>query len=131
MYFPDYLQGTIQLLEAPNESLSQRTYNLAAIRLLFIYYIFFWCSQFINFEFLFLFPSNFSFTPKELTESIQKHIPEFTISYNPDFRQQIADSWPSSLDDSIARKDWGWKHSFGVDEMVSDMISKLKLRLKW
>ena len=67
-----------------------------------------------------------SFTPKELTESIKKHIPNFEISYKGDFRQAIADSWPQSLDDSNARKDWNWSHEFGLDQMTADMIKRLR-----
>jgi len=67
-----------------------------------------------------------SFTPKQLTQAIKKHIPNFEISYAPDFRQAIADSWPKSLDDQNARRDWHWKHQFGIDEMTADMIKRLK-----
>jgi len=67
-----------------------------------------------------------SFNPEEMTESIKKHIPDFTISYEPDFRQEIADSWPSSIDDSKARKDWGWKHKYSLDEMTEQMLDNLK-----
>jgi threonine 3-dehydrogenase len=87
MYMPDCLQATIKLLEAPQEVLTQRVYNVAA----------------------------YSFTPKQLYESIKRHIPNLTISYKPDFRQQIADSWPKTLDDSKARADWGWKHTYDLE----------------
>ena len=79
----------------PNERLTRRVYNLAAI----------------------------SFTPGELFKNISKYIPESTISYKPDQRQQYADSWPMSIDDSIARRDWGWKHEFDMDSMTKTMIS--------
>ena len=67
-----------------------------------------------------------SFTPKEITKSIQKHIPDFTIDYEPDFRQEIADSWPASIDDAEARKDWEWKHTFDLESMTKDMLEHLK-----
>jgi nucleoside-diphosphate-sugar epimerase len=70
--------------------------------------------------------SGVSFTPKEIAEEIKKHIPDFTISYEPDFRQKIADSWPGSIDDSSARTDWGWKHNFDMDLMTVEMLENLK-----
>lgn len=70
--------------------------------------------------------SGMSFNPKEVAASIQKHIPEFTIEYEPDFRQDIADSWPQSIDDSDARKDWGWKHHVSLDEMTEIMLENLR-----
>ena len=66
---------------------------------------------------------------KELAEEITKEIPEFTIDYNPDFRQAIADSWPASIDDSVAKKDWGLTYDFGISEMTKDMIKNLKVKL--
>ena len=63
-----------------------------------------------------------SFNPREVAESIIKVIPGFEISYVPDFRQKIAESWPESIDDSVARKDWGWKHNFDLDAMTKDML---------
>jgi threonine 3-dehydrogenase len=101
MYMPDCLKATTMLLEAPTEALKQRTYNVTAI----------------------------SFTPEELAEAIKKRIPHFRITYEPDFRQAIADSWPKSLDDSMARKDWGWTHDFDLDAMVDDMLAKLRIKL--
>jgi nucleoside-diphosphate-sugar epimerase len=99
MYMPDAIRATVDLMEAPAEQVKIRScYNLAA----------------------------FSFSPKEIAAEIKKHIPGFSISYAPDFRQQIADSWPQSIDDSEARKDWGWKHEFGLEEMVEDMLVNLK-----
>ncbi|MHA2386053.1 MAG: NAD-dependent epimerase, partial [Candidatus Thorarchaeota archaeon] len=73
------------------------------------------------------------FTPAELAEEIKKHIPEFEIDYEPDFRQAIADSWPMSLDDSIAREEWGWKPDYDLPAMVKEMLEKLsqKLGLKY
>ena len=99
MYMPDAIRATIELMEAPAERISVRTsYNL----------------------------SGMSFSPKEIAASIQKHIPEFTISYAPDYRQSIADSWPQSIDDSVARRDWGWKQEYDLDKMTADMFLNLK-----
>ena len=99
MYMEDAIRATISIMEAPAEKIKIRSsYNLAAI----------------------------SFTPREIADEISKHIPEFEISYNPDFRQQIADSWPGSIDDSRAREDWGWKHEFGLEEMTRTMLENLK-----
>lgn len=67
-----------------------------------------------------------SFDPKELTKAIQKHIPNFTITYKPDFRQQIADTWPQTIDDSLARKKWNWSHEFDTAGIVKDMLNNLK-----
>jgi nucleoside-diphosphate-sugar epimerase len=66
-----------------------------------------------------------SFTPTEIAAEIKKHIPEFTITYKPDFRQKIADSWPASIDDHQAREDWGWKHEFDLESMTVDMLEHL------
>jgi nucleoside-diphosphate-sugar epimerase len=70
-----------------------------------------------------------SFSAGEITAEIQKHIPEFKIEYKPDFRQEIADSWPKSIDDSFAREEWGWNPSFNLASMTKDMIEKLSKRL--
>jgi nucleoside-diphosphate-sugar epimerase len=70
-----------------------------------------------------------SFTPEEIAASIRKHIPEFTIDYNPDFRQAIANGWPKSIDDSAARADWGWKNDFDLDSMTAEMLTHLKQKL--
>jgi nucleoside-diphosphate-sugar epimerase len=69
--------------------------------------------------------SAMSFCPEDVAAEIKKHIPEFTITYNPDFRQSIADSWPKSIDDSAARQQWGWQHKFGLKEMTSDILKNL------
>ncbi|KOY51676.1 NAD-dependent epimerase/dehydratase family protein [Polaribacter dokdonensis] len=99
MYMNDAVDATIQLMQAKPEDVKIRTaYNLSAI----------------------------DFTPKEIAEEIKKHIPDFEISYNPDFRQAIADSWPSSIDDSEARKDWNWKHNFDLKSMTEDILNSLK-----
>ena len=99
MYMDDAIAATIQIMQAPAEQIKIRSsYNLAAM----------------------------SFTPTEIAAEIQKHIPEFTISYAPDFRQKIADSWPASIDDSHAREDWGWNHHFALDNMTVDMLEHLK-----
>lgn len=99
MYMDDAIAATIQIMQAPAEQIKIRSsYNLAAM----------------------------SFTPTEIAAEIQKHIPEFTISYAPDFRQKIADSWPASIDDSRAREDWGWNHHFALDNMTVDMLEHLK-----
>lgn len=99
MYMEDAVNATIQLMEAKTEDIKIRTsYNLAAI----------------------------DFTPKEIALEIKKHFPNFSIDYEPDFRQQIADSWPSSIDDSDARKDWNWKHQFDLETMTFDIFKNLK-----
>ncbi|MHA2140279.1 MAG: NAD-dependent epimerase/dehydratase family protein [Candidatus Thorarchaeota archaeon] len=105
MFMPDCIKSTIDLMEADNVKLKHRTFNVTA----------------------------FSFTPAELAEEIKKHIPEFEIGYKPDFRQQIADSWPMSLDDSVAREEWGWKPDYDLPAMVKEMLEKLskKLGLKY
>lgn len=99
MYMDDAIRATIEIMQAPQEKIKIRSsYNLSGV----------------------------SFTPKEISEEIKKHIPDFTISYQPDFRQKIADSWPGSIDDSAARSDWGWKHNFDMDLMTVEMLQNLK-----
>jgi nucleoside-diphosphate-sugar epimerase len=66
-----------------------------------------------------------SFCPAQIAATIKKHIPEFTITYQSDFRQAIADSWPKSIDDSAARQDWGWQHQYGLEEMTNDILKNL------
>jgi len=98
MYMPDAIKATIDLMEAPSANIKVRSsYNLSAI----------------------------SFTPKQIFEEIKKHKPDFTISYNPDYRQKIADTWPNSIDDTNARTDWGWKHQFDLAAMVQDILEQL------
>jgi nucleoside-diphosphate-sugar epimerase len=102
MMMEDAINATIGIMEAPKEQIKIRSsYNLAGV----------------------------SFTPKQLAEEIKKHIPAFTISYSPDFRQGLADSWPNSIDDSRAREDWGWKHSFDMEKLVSTMISEIRKKV--
>jgi nucleoside-diphosphate-sugar epimerase len=74
--------------------------------------------------------SGMSFSPREIADSIRKYIPAFSISYQPDYRQAIADSWPQSIDDSVARKDWGWKEEFDLGKMTEDMLENLKEEMK-
>jgi nucleoside-diphosphate-sugar epimerase len=99
MYMDDAIAATIQIMQSPKEQIKIRSsYNLAAM----------------------------SFTPTEIAEEIKKSIPEFTITYHPDFRQKIADSWPASIDDSAAREDWNWSHQFDISSMTKDMLDHLK-----
>ncbi len=99
MYMPDAIRATIELMHAPAKQISVRTsYNI----------------------------SGMSFSPKEIAASIQKHIPEFQLSCESDYRQAIADSWPQSIDDTVANKDWGWKPEFDLDKMTADMLGNLK-----
>jgi len=102
MYMPDCIQAAVELMEADLAKLKHHSnFNLAAM----------------------------SFSAGELAVEIKKHIPEFTCEYKPDFRQEIADSWPRSIDDSVAREEWGWKPKFDLSMMVKDMLEKLKVRL--
>jgi len=99
IYMEDAIRGTIQLMQAPIEKIKSRTsYNLAGM----------------------------SFSPIEVTQSIQRHFPNFKVRYEPDFRQQIAESWPNSIDDSETKKDWGWQPKFDLKKMTDDMIFHLK-----
>ena len=70
-----------------------------------------------------------SFAPEEIAAEVKKHIPEFEMSYEPDFRQAIAESWPASLDDSVAREEWGWTPDYDLTAMVKDMLQKLSKKL--
>jgi nucleoside-diphosphate-sugar epimerase len=102
MYMDDAVKATLDLMNAPAEKIKVRSsYNISAM----------------------------SFCPAEIAQEIQKHIPEFTISYTPDFRQSIADSWPKSIDDSAARTDWGWQHQFGLKEMTAEILKNLAVML--
>eukprot|EP01118_Nematostelium_gracile_P001626 TRINITY_DN11689_c0_g1_i1.p1 TRINITY_DN11689_c0_g1~~TRINITY_DN11689_c0_g1_i1.p1 ORF type:complete len:401 (+),score=102.12 TRINITY_DN11689_c0_g1_i1:1123-2325(+) len=101
MMMSDCLKATQMLLEADNTHLTQRTYNVSAV----------------------------SFTPSQLAESITKYLPDFKMTYSPDFRQKIADSWPRSLDDSQAKKDWNWSPEYDLDKITKEMLIKLKAKL--
>lgn len=98
MYMEDAVQATLQLMAAPSADIQIRTsYNL----------------------------SGMSFSPQEIAESIRSHYPEFSIQYAPDFRQKIADSWPSSINDDCARNNWGWKAQFDLPKMTTEILTKL------
>jgi nucleoside-diphosphate-sugar epimerase len=99
MYMDDAIRATVEIMQAPSEAIKIRSsYNLSGV----------------------------SFTPAEIAEEIKKRIPGFTISYKPDFRQKIADSWPASIDDSYARNDWDWEHKFDLSSMTDEMLENLK-----
>jgi nucleoside-diphosphate-sugar epimerase len=99
MHMEDAIRATIELMLATAEKIKIRgSYNLAGI----------------------------SFTPKQIAEEIKKHIPNFTITYKPDFRQAIADSWPKSINDENAKKDWGWKEKYDLPKLVENMLTNLK-----
>lgn len=98
MYMDDAIRATLELMDAPADQIKVRSaYNIAGC----------------------------SFTPAELTVKIQKQLPEFTISYKPDFRQAIANTWPDSIDDAKARADWGWKEKYAVEELVAVMLENV------
>jgi nucleoside-diphosphate-sugar epimerase len=102
MFMDDAIKATIDLMEADETKLSLRSsYNVGGM----------------------------SFTPKDVAASIQKHIPDFQIDYEPDFRQAIADSWPASIDDSVARSDWGLSDKFNLDSMTEVMLTEIKKKL--
>ena len=103
LYMPDAIRATLELMEAPSEKIAVRTsYNLAGM----------------------------SFTPAEVTHSIQRQVPGFQIAYEPDFRQAIADSWPETIDDAAARQDWGWKPEYDLDAMSKDMLLHLEAKYR-
>lgn len=98
MYMDDAVRATIEIMQAPAENIKIRSsYNLSAM----------------------------DFTPKEIAATIKEHINDFSITYEPDFRQKIADSWPQSIDDSRAREDWNWQHEFNLEGMTDDMLEHL------
>ncbi len=100
IYMQDAIRATLMLMDAPAEKIKVRTsYNI----------------------------SGMSFSPAEIAEAIQQHVPDFQISFAPDFRQQIAESWPESIDDSEARQDWGWEPVFDLESMTRDMIQHLSI----
>jgi nucleoside-diphosphate-sugar epimerase len=99
MHMEDAIRATIEIMHAPSEKIKIRgSYNLSGI----------------------------SFTPEQIANEIKKHIPDFSISYKPDFRQAIADSWPKSIDDSEARQHWGWKEKYDLPGLVKNMLDNLK-----
>ncbi len=96
MYMPDAIRGTIALMEAPADRIRIRSsYNFAGM----------------------------SFAPRDVAAEIRQHIPDFQVTYQPDFRQQIAESWPESIDDSYAREDWGWQPEYDLPRMTADMLA--------
>ncbi len=98
MYMTDAIDATLNLMESDASKISIRTsYNVAGV----------------------------SFSPKEIAIEIQQHIPEFTISYKPDYRQAIANSWPASIDDTVARADWGWKPNYDLALITKEMLANL------
>eukprot|EP00039_Didymoeca_costata_P023850 m.8538 g.8538 ORF g.8538 m.8538 type:complete len:363 (-) comp3913_c0_seq1:118-1206(-) len=97
MHIVDCVNGIDEFMKTDSDQLTMRTYNLGAI----------------------------SFTPVQLADSIRRHFPDFEIVCKPDKRQMIADSWPNSFDDSLARRDWGWKHQYDMDTMVDTMIERI------
>ncbi len=102
MYMPDCIKATLDLMEAdPSQIRCSMSYNLAGM----------------------------SFSAGDLAAEIKKHIPEFECEFKPDFRQKIADSWPMTIDDSVARQEWGWKPKYDLSSMVKDMLDKLESRL--
>lgn len=102
MYMPDAIRGTLELMHAPAQQVKLRTgYNFAA----------------------------FSFGPEDLGAAIQNHLPEFKLNYAPDFRQDIANGWPQSINDAEAREHWGWAHEFTLEKMVEDMLKNLRVKL--
>ena len=103
MYMPDAVRATLELMDADRKRLTVKTsYNVAGV----------------------------SFTPGILAESIRKKIPDFSIEYRPDFRDKIAASWPNSIDDSVARRDWNWKETYHIDDITTDMIRHLREMVK-
>lgn len=103
MYMDDAISATMQIMSVPSSKIKTRlSYNITAM----------------------------SFTPVQIAAEIRKHIPAFKITYKPDFRQEIADSWPNSIDDSAARNDWGWKNKFDLPRMVEDMLTNLGKQLE-
>ena len=100
---PDAIRATIDLMETPSDNVKIRSsYNIAGV----------------------------SFNPQEIAKEINKHLPNFSIDYKPDYRQDIADSWPHSIDDRQALKHWGWKAEYDLSKMTSDMMANLKEHYK-
>ena len=102
LYMDDAVRATLELMEAPASSITERgSYNLAGL----------------------------SFTPRDIANEIRKHVPHFEVLYEPDFRQAIASGWPNSIDDSCARRDWGWRHRYDLARLVCDMLKNLSRTL--
>ena len=102
LYMDDAIDAIVELMDADATKLCEfKSYNLGGL----------------------------SFAPEDLAAEIKKHIPEFTLDYAPDFRQAIADSWPSSIDDSVAKADWGFSPKFNIDKMTTTMLENLKIKL--
>jgi nucleoside-diphosphate-sugar epimerase len=102
MYMPDAIRATMELMEAPSDSVRERgSYNLAGA----------------------------SFTPDEIAAAIRRQLPHFQIDYKIGYRQAIADSWPRSIDDQVAHSDWGWRAQYGLDDIVADMLNNLRRTL--
>lgn len=103
MYMEDAIKATISIMQAPSESIHVRSsYNLGGI----------------------------SFTPAELVEGIKHHFPSLLVNYQPDFRQQIADSWPNSINDDAAKKDWNWKHTYKLNDIIDAMLNGIAEEMK-
>ncbi|MDM1298040.1 NAD-dependent epimerase/dehydratase family protein [Empedobacter falsenii] len=102
LYMDDAINAIVELMSADPKQLGEfKSYNLGGL----------------------------SFAPEDLAAEIKKHIPNFTIDYAPDFRQAIADTWPSSIDDSVAKADWGYQPKFDIDKMTTTMLDNLKIKL--
>lgn len=103
MYMEDAVNATVQLMQADEKDIEvRRSYNLSGV----------------------------SFTPEEIAEVIRQHIPDFKINYDPDYRQDIADSWPDSIDDTSAREQWGWQHQYDLNAIVEDMLDNLSKQVE-
>ena len=103
MYMPDCLKATLNIMDANISRLKHRTdFNVAGV----------------------------CFSTGELASEIRKHIPDFEVSYTPDYRQEIADTWPCSVDDSAAREEWGWESQYDLESMTSDMLDCMRSRYK-
>ena len=102
MYMPDLLKATVGIMRAERSDLTRSTYNLAAM----------------------------SFTPAQLAVSIKRHVPDFEMIYKPDFRQEIAATWPRVIDDSCAQEDWNWQPDYDLDAMTDDIVAQLVPRIK-
>jgi nucleoside-diphosphate-sugar epimerase len=99
MHMEDAVRATLEITDAPSNLIKVRSsYNIAGV----------------------------SFNPEQLTQEIKKHIPQFKISYHPDHRQKIANSWPESIDDQIARADWGWQEKYNLEKLVVNMLDNLR-----